>query len=103
MKSEALRHKVQESLRRAIGLQELEPARISRQSAHAEKVVSPTHPIGGVRTRDLPACSAMPQATVPPRTPCGDVSGGQIMTQQTVIVKATWPEYSASPGLYSGL
>jgi len=41
LKSEALRHKVMESLDRHLGLQEVEAARISRQSEHGE--VSPTH------------------------------------------------------------
>ena len=73
-----------------LGLLEVEALRISRQSAHeAGKVVSPTHrlsltpqeiflllrikliknsndPIWN-RTRGLPACSAVPQATAPPR------------------------------------
>jgi hypothetical protein len=84
-------------LDRPVGLQEVEASRIFRQSAHeGGKVVSCTHrpplPSGGypwysflleagstpgslygwkgyvIRTHDLPACSAVPQPTAPPRT-----------------------------------
>ena len=41
-------------------------------------------PIGD-RTRDLPACSAVPQ----PRATSGDVRGVQIMTLQTMLVTVT--------------
>jgi len=81
-------------LGRPLGLQEVEDRRISRQSEHeGSKVVSPTHwlPLptrrypwysslleaestpgpqwGRDRTRDLPACSAVPKPTVSLRTP----------------------------------
>ena len=59
------------------GTQEAEAPRISRHSVHeSTKVVSPMHRLGrpqghsdpvGNRTRDLPACSAVPQPSAPPR------------------------------------
>jgi len=41
----------------------------------------------GNRTRDLPACSAVPQTTVPPRAVW--VSVGVLMLKQVVIISTT--------------